>query len=175
MSSSRTYEWLKIEFAFNMSKRVVSLEHIQKQLASFGVGSRKKMYNSELDKEETVWKDDIDKFLNDGYVMGRRPFTDEARKNISRNHNIKSNGKKTQKTRDKMSASQKGKTLSDEHRRLISERRKGMIFSEEHRRHLSLASRGKIYIHDASKKNILIDPKELDYYLAKGWSKGKNS
>ena len=47
---------------------------------------RKFIYNEKLDDELRIKKEEIEKYLEMGYKLGRRPFSDEAIQNISKGH-----------------------------------------------------------------------------------------
>ena len=61
----------------------------------------------------------------------------------------------SEEQRRKISEAKKGKTLSEEHRRKLSEAKKGkkrMPFSEEHRRKISEAKKGKVRSEETKNK-----------------------
>jgi hypothetical protein len=67
--------------------------------------------------------------------------------NISPTGGTKLNGEHSKETKEKISKSHigigKGKLLSEEHKRKLSENKKGKSFSEEHKRKLSESQKGK--------------------------------
>jgi len=78
-----------------------SKEHIE------NITGRKCIYNKELDIQTAIKKEEMPYYLNNGYELGTRPFSDEARKNISKGRI--------------------GINFSEEHEQHLSEALKGMI------------------------------------------------
>src|ERR1017187_2524807 len=78
---------------------------------------------SELNSKEIEWAITLDSY-NNGY-------------------NIRecggSKGKQSKETKEKLSKSRKGRSLSEEHKQKISKSSKGRVFSKEHKQKLSLA------------------------------------
>lgn len=70
--------------------------------------------------------------------------------------------------REKANFSRKGKHLSAEHCKKISDSRKGIVFSEEHRRNLALSHKGKTYLYNVDGGRISVPVKEKQHYLGTG-------
>lgn len=88
------------------------------------------------DQIKTIELQDLPKYIKEGWEIGVGEFTEERKKNISN--------------------ALKGKTLSSETRKKISETKKGCVW---------------VYKND---KNAIIPPESLLEYLNNGWIKGRN-
>lgn len=81
------------------------------------------VYNKQLDLEKMVYPDEINIYLSQGYVKGRRPFADEHKKRIGKsNKGNKSPFKgipRTEEVKKKISKTKTGKKHSEE-RKLIN-------------------------------------------------------
>lgn len=76
------------------------------------------VYNKQLDLEKMVYPDEIDIYLSQGYVKGRRPFTDEHKKRIGKSNKGKKSPLKgiprTEEIKKKISKTKTGKKHSKE-------------------------------------------------------------
>jgi len=97
---------------------------------------------------------------------------------------IQTGRKRTQSTKDNISASLKGRTFTEEHKSNISKNHanvageknpfSGKTHSDEQREKWKKSRTGKIWINNGS-KSTLVDSKEIDSYLNNGWAKGRSN
>lgn len=74
------------------------------------------VYNKQTDSERRIKKEDLNNYIEKGFVRGRRPFTDEQKKKI-REHNAARKGiKRPKEVCEKISATKLGKKHSEERR-----------------------------------------------------------
>ena len=85
----------------------------------------------------------------DGYPLGIS-FSEKHRENIGKSNKGKV---RSQEARSKMSKAKKGKIPSQEHRDKISGRLKGRTFSQKHLERLSVSQKGKVMSEEARIKN----------------------
>lgn len=122
----------------------------------------------------------------------KKPMSEETKQKISKSMQ----GRKiSEETRQRMSASQKGrvspnkgKLMSDEQKKKISDARKGFVMSQEQKEKISLANLGKVtseetreklskairnryYVNNGHENKRVFDD-ELDFYLNHGYVRG---
>lgn len=92
-----------------------------------------------------------------------RKYSEETRRKISES-NRRRKGKYSDETRRKISESKKGHKMSDEARENMSKAHNPDNIPPNHK--------GQIYVNNGEYSKI-INPEELDFYIANGWNEGK--
>lgn len=107
-----------------------------------------------------------------GWVLGRLPFTESHKKNISKNlkgkslsgshklsisESLKNSDKlkevmNTDEYRQKISNALKGRQFTEEHKQKLSNSNKGRIFTEEHKQKLRESRKKRIFSEDTKRK-----------------------
>lgn len=79
------------------------------------------VYNKTIDKEHRIYKNELEFYIQKGYVRGRRPFTDEHKKKIGISNSISLKGNKlSEETKNKISI---GNTLAKTGKKHSEERK----------------------------------------------------
>ena len=82
------------------------------------------VYNKTIDKECMIYADELEAYIQKGYIKGRRPFTDEHKKKIGNSNKGKNSPFKgiprTEEVKEKISKTKTGKKHSKERREINS-------------------------------------------------------
>lgn len=123
----------------------------------------KKMMSDKMRENNPAWNMTDEWRKNIGISQKGKKMSDKFKRLTS--ERMKSNNPmKNPEVAAKMSASQKGKRLSEEHKKKISESNKGRIFSEDTKSKISTASKNRL--RDAKGhfiKNNQVQKNELEY------------
>lgn len=125
---------------------------------------KKYVYNPNLDTETRVKEKELSKYLSNGWIRGRKPFSKEHRKNISESHaglsqSIESN-KKRSKTMTGKNKGKKNGSPSKESREKNSQSHLGKASGTTHMYNLDL------------QQSKMVKPEDIQSYLSNGYKFG---
>lgn len=125
--------------------------------------------------ETKATEETLQEYLNNGYVLGRLKFTEDALDNMSKAQKGRTCSEETRLLISKSVSGEKngfyGRKHSEESKKKMSDSAKGRKASDDTKQLLSSQRLGRRWINNG-KENKFVKPEDLESYLSNGWTFG---
>ena len=125
--------------------------------------------------ETKATKETLDEYLNKGFVLGRLPFSEDTKHNMSVSFTGRTHTEETKQYISKITSGDHnpfyGKKHSEISKKKMSERARGRKASIQTKQLLSSQRLGRKWINNG-KENKFVKPDDLEKYLLNGWLLG---